>query len=432
MTRGSTALMGLLGFILATVYLCTPVVVAAAVIHRSVKARSAGPAVGFLITCVSGSLLGVAMASLYAVAVGGRVRVDQIFITAYFAVAALALLKGLSWLLELATLRLFRIAGTAEQLPPPRLYRTRFTGAFLLRALVLYAVGLPYVMAVAMVYRPKAAPADDPYQQLGFRFEPVRFASTDGIPLDGWWIPARPARPADRKEHSDWGTKTVILCHGLGANKSNQLVMARDLVPGGYNVLAFDFRAHGASGGQLTTFGDLERRDVLGAVRWLRANRGAQSRHIYGVGASMGAAALIAAAADTGDEGQALEAVAVYGTYDNLGGLVRTLSQRYFVPPLGWMTVHAGLPIASAHAGRNLDRFSPATEIGMIWPRPVMVIHGKGDRIIDFEHGQNLLRNARQPRYYYWVDRGDHNDVVADPVLSQAVLLFFENARPII
>jgi alpha-beta hydrolase superfamily lysophospholipase len=421
-----------LGIILATLYVCTPVVVAAIVTYLSVRARSAHPAAGFLVTCGSGLVLGAAMATLYAVAVGGEVRIGQALVTAYFAIAALSLLKGLSWMLERGTLRLFGVARRAEDLPVPRYYRTRFTGAFLLRALLLYAVGLPYVMAVAMVYRPKATSADDPYVQLGFRFEPVRFVSTDGIPLDGWWIPARPAKPAEKKDHPDWGTKTVILCHGLGANKSNQLVMARDLVPGGYNVLAFDFRAHGASGGQLTTFGDLERRDVLGAVRWLRASRGGQARHIYGVGASMGAAALIAAAADPGDDGQALEAVAVYGTYDDLGGLVGTLADHYFAPPLDWLTVHAGLPIASAHVGRRLDRFSPAAEIGSIWPRPVLVIHGKGDRIIDFEHGQNLLRSARQPRYHYWVDRGDHNDVVGDPVLSKAVLLFFENARSII
>jgi fermentation-respiration switch protein FrsA (DUF1100 family) len=424
--------MQLLGIILATVYVCTPVVVAAVVTYLSVRARSGRPAAGFLITCGSGLVLGAAMTTLYAGAVGGQIRIAQVLVTTYFAVAVLSLLKGLSWLLERGTFRLFKLARSGEDAPLARFYRTRFTGAFLLRALALYAVGLPYVMAVAMVYRPKAPPADDPYVQLGFRFEPVRFVSTDGVPLDGWWIPAPPATPAEKKDRPDWGTKTVVLCHGLGANKSNQLVMARDLVPGGYNVLAFDFRAHGASGGQLSTFGDLERRDVLGAVRWLRANRRQQARHIYGVGASMGAAALIAAAADPGDDGQALEAVAVYGTYDDLGGLVGSLADRYFPPPLDWLSVHAGLPIASAHVGRRLDRFAPGAEIGSIWPRPVLVIHGKGDRIIDFEHGQNLHRQARQPRYHYWVDRGDHNDVVGDPVLSKAVLLFFESARSII
>lgn len=420
-----------LGVMLATIYLATPVVVATVVAVRSARARSARPAAGFLITCCSGLLIGVSMSALFAVAVAGRIRPGQALVTAYFAVAALCLLKGLSWLLERGSLRLLGVAKAADQLPLPRYYRTRFTGAFILRAMVLYAIGLPYVMAVAMVYRPKAGPAGDPSEQLGFAYQPVSFYSTDGVALDGWWIPAPRPTPADLKERADWGRRTVILCHGLGANKANQLVMAQDLVPGGYNVLAFDFRAHGQSGGQLTTFGDLERRDVLGAVRWLRQNRRNESTHIFGVGASMGAAALIAAAAD-GQEGQALEAVAVYGTYDDLGALVASLADHYFVPPLDWLAVRVGLPLASAHVGRRLDRFAPASDISALWPRPVLVIHGKADRIIDFRHGQDLLDSAMQPKYHYWVDKADHNDVVADPVVSKAVLLFFDNARSII
>ena len=431
MGRGVTVAMGVLGFILTALYVATPVAVAAYVVVRAARAKSVRPAAGFLITCFSGLVIGAAMATIFAVAVAGRMRGGQVLVTTYFAVAALSLLKGLSWLLERGSLRLLGVARKPEEPPLPRFYRTRYTAAFLLRALVLYAIGLPYVMAIAMVYRPKASPAGDPREQLGFAFEHVGFRATDGVALDGWWIPAPKPTPANLKDRPDWGRRTVIVCHGLGANKANQLVMAQDLVPGGYNVLAFDFRAHGNSGGQLTTFGDLERRDVLGAVRWLRQSRPRESARIFGVGASMGAAALIAAAAEP-DEGQALDAIAVYGTYDDLGSLVGTAAHRYFVPPLDWLAIHAGLPIASAHAGRPLGRFSPAAEVQGLWPRPILVIHGKADRIIDFNHAQDLHRQALQPKYHYWVDRADHNDVVADPVLSRAVLLFFDSARSII
>ena len=111
---------------------------------------------------------------------------------------------------------------------------------------------------------------------------------------------------------------------------------------GGYNALAFDFRAAGQSGGHFTTFGDLERRDVLAAVRWLHQFHPRQSRRIVGVGVGTGAAALIAAAVDPGPDGQSIQAIAVYDTYDDLTLLLRDLliNRRihpvyaWFVPPL--------------------------------------------------------------------------------------------------
>jgi len=143
--------MGLVGFILATVYVAVPAAVAAAAAVRCTRAKSIRPAASFLITCASGLVIGTCMATLFAVVVSGHVRVGQVLLTAYFAVAALCILKGLSWVLERAFLRLFGVEKRPETLPLPRLYRTRFTTAFILRGLVLYAIGLPYVMAVAMV-----------------------------------------------------------------------------------------------------------------------------------------------------------------------------------------------------------------------------------------------------------------------------------------
>src|SRR4029078_1443198 len=98
-----------------------------------------------------------------------------------------------------------------------------------------------------------------------------------------WWIPGASGETG----------RTILLCHGHSANKATQLSLVRKLVPIGYNVLAIDFRGHGESAGQLTSFGDLERRDVLGAVRWLRATHPEATHKIFGLGASMGAAALI-------------------------------------------------------------------------------------------------------------------------------------------
>ena len=114
------------------------------------------------------------------------------------------------------------------------------------------------------------------------------------------------------------------------------------------------------------------------------------------------------------------------------GQLVRA---RRLLDEAEWIDGRSTAGVQSSLAKRNqqLPQEHPAArEIGDLWPRPVLVIHGKGDRIIAFEHGQELYDAALQPKYHYWVDRGDHNDVVADPVVSKAVLLFFDNARSII
>src|SRR5439155_25632311 len=169
-------------------------------------------------------------------------------------------------------------------------YGLRAAIAMLLRTAVVFCIGMPYVLATVMTYRPKVAPSENPQSMLHWQYEPVTFRATDGTRLSGWWIPAAGGESA----------RTVVFCHGLSATKATQLSLTRQLVPGGYNVLAFDFRAHGESGGQLTTFGDLERRDVLGAVRWLRADHPDACRRLVGLGTSTGGAALIAAAAEPG------------------------------------------------------------------------------------------------------------------------------------
>jgi alpha-beta hydrolase superfamily lysophospholipase len=232
----------------------------------------------------------------------------------------------------------------------------------------------------------------------------------------------------------------------------------------GYNILAFDFRAHGESGGQLSSFGDRERFDVLGAVRWARANRPAESRRLFGLGVSMGGAALLAAAAEPTDDARAIDAVAVFSTYDNLSTLADDLTSRYMVAPVGWLARHVGVPLAGAHVGTDLAAFSPAAAADRLAPRPLMVVHGRSDHVIPFETGVRLFDRAPHPKVRMWAGelnaetreyvlranakygpaRGptgqptfnppqgptaDHNNVLYDDDAVKAVRMFFEAGR---
>ena len=176
--------------------------------------------------------------------------------------------------------------------------------------------------------------------------------------------------------------------------------------------------------------GDLERRDVLGAVRWLRATRPGQAQQIFGLGASLGAAALIAAAADPSEDGQAIEAVAVYGTYDDLHRLAGDIGEARFWPPFDQVIPAVGLRIAGAQVGADLINFKPVEEVTKLWPRPILIIHGERDTVIPFDRGERLYKLALHPKHNFWRPDGDHNKIVNDETAARAVKHFFDSARP--
>jgi pimeloyl-ACP methyl ester carboxylesterase len=256
----------------------------------------------------------------------------------------------------------------------------------------------------------------------------------DGTRLSGWWIPATQTQRTDvRHPAQAWGRRTVILCHGFGADKAADLRLVRDLVPNGYNVFAFDFRAHGQSAGQLTTFGNLERNDVLGAVRWVKAQHPQQTEKVFGLGESMGAAALLGAAAEESIEGQSIDAVAVYAPFDRLTTVLQGVAAVHYAPAAGWLAARVGLPIASAQLGARMAGFSPAKAVQALWPRPILVLASDEDRGVDVRRCRALFEEALQPKYRYWAEKGSRESILfADDEASLTVRIFFETSRSIL
>lgn len=158
-------------------------------------------------------------------------------------------------------------------------------GAVLTLALVVAVGGCAF--AWMRVHRATHPPRHDQvavdFDSVLMRVEDVSFPSTDGVELAGWRLRGRPAQP------------TVILCHDNGASKSSLVNLAIALGEAGFDLLLFDFRAHGESGGARSTLGAQEKRDVLGAIDFVGA--GAERPRqigIYAVGTGAHAAVLAA------------------------------------------------------------------------------------------------------------------------------------------
>src|SRR6267142_555663 len=155
------------------IYLAAPIVALAMDFRRAWRKGAAAPSAALLMTISAAILVGTGIAMLYVLAVGGKARIGQILLAVYFATGLLLILKVFDYAMR---------------------------------------AGLEWLI------RRKVAIADNPTSQLGYPFEDVSFRTSDGLRISGWWIPAiEPSRRSRRA--GDFGQKTVVVCHGLGASK---------------------------------------------------------------------------------------------------------------------------------------------------------------------------------------------------------------------
>ncbi|HWE00857.1 MAG TPA: alpha/beta fold hydrolase [Tepidisphaeraceae bacterium] len=417
-----------LSILIPRLYVALPVAAMTLALARSWRGKSLNPFREFFVGAFAGAVGGLVLVLIYGRGSRGHIPATQIAIACYWGISVGCVLRGagaaLAWSFDRA-LGKRPVARARSNAPQPT--------ASVFRAMALVAIIVPYVGAMVLTYRPHIIHPGTPRSILKLDYQDITFLATDGVRLRGWWIPAaHTSRSDDTPPSFNPGDRTVILCHGFGADKASDLRMARDLAPNGYNILAFDFRAHGESDGQLTTFGDEERRDVIGAVRWARRVHPEQTRKIFGLGESLGAAALIGAAADP-DEGQFIDAVAVFAPFDRLSTLVQDVADAHFSPTAGWMATHLALPVAGAQLGCDLQNFAPAASIDKLAPRPLLVIASDEDIKSDIDLSKDLYERASQPKFAYWIKKGDrHTMLFAKEKASLAVRVFFETARNVL
>ncbi len=264
----------------------------------------------------------------------------------------------------------------------------------------------------SLIHRVKIGNASDlgPYENFGL--EEVTFRTADGLTLSGWFM-AEPRSDA-----------TVVICHGLGANRGNFIDFLSVFSGMGYNALIFDFRGHGDSAGHTATFGLFEDADVRAAVDWLKANRPKQARHVYGLGSSMGAMALVRTAA----EDSRIEAVVLDSAYISAAGLVRQHARR--VPVVGPAMGNVMLAGVSLHAGRSMWECDAGAAIARLSPRPVLLIHGSDDFFIPAENMELLYERAGEPKAK-WLGPGPHSNIMSTVFegYQRRVIEFFNSAR---
>lgn len=250
----------------------------------------------------------------------------------------------------------------------------------MMRALagILAVAGAGYAAFVALLYGTQdrilyprtrsfvASPADR-----GWHYEDVHLQTDDGERLHGWWIPAEEERGA------------LLFFHGNAGNISGRLDSIEQFRRLGLSVLIVGYRGYGQSSGAPTEEGLY--RDADAAWRHLTEERGYASNQIVVFGRSLGS------------------------------GPATWLANRCAPSALILESPFTSVPDAAArrfpfvpvrHLARS--RFDNESRIARI-EMPLLIIHSPQDRVIPFEHGQQLYEEAHDPKAFLEIE-GGHND----------------------
>jgi len=230
-----------------------------------------------------------------------------------------------------------------------------------------------------------ASPAD-----IGLDYEAIAFSSRDGLTLRGWFIPAALPRG------------TVIFCHGQAGSMDPDLEYTPVFCERGYNVLMFDFRAHGRSDGTLVGMGSLERQDLLGAVDWL-GGRGIDRVGVMGF--SMGGRVAINTASQT----DAILAVVSDGGPATLLEAVAAEFRRQRLPGfLARLVACLTLWLAGREVGCDLGEADAVHWVSQLSPRALLLIHGGRDPYVSTESVRALFAAAGEPKELWIVPEAGH------------------------
>ncbi len=281
------------------------------------------------------------------------------------------------------------------------LERSRFSWKHLLVGSLGGSVGLVSILLGVALYivetltRPKRLhTALDLYTfspfELDLPAEEVTFAPLHGEHrVSGWYIPAVGA------------TATIIVCPGYRGQRSDVLGMSTMLWRAGYNVLAFEYYGHGTIVGKPVTLGYREIHDFLGAVAY--AKERAPEVRLGVVGYSMGASVAIMGCARA-KEVEVLVADSPFATHESAVAYAvqRTLHMPFVL--FHWLTDG----ILWLRAGYHFYQVEPLRDIVQIAPRPLLLIAGMKDTIVNPNDASRLYEAAGEPKELWLLPDVDH------------------------
>jgi fermentation-respiration switch protein FrsA (DUF1100 family) len=196
----------------------------------------------------------------------------------------------------------------------------------------------------------------------------LKLTTDDHIQLSAVYLP----NPASKY--------TILYIHGNAEDLGDIQPVLQQLRDIGFSVFAYDYRGYGTSQGKPSERNAY--RDLEIAYNYLIQQLRVPAQRIIAYGRSVGGGSVVDLAARKPLAGLIMESSF-------------TTAFRVVLP----------FPILPFDKFPNIHRIKKVK-------CPVLVMHGKADDVIPFQHGQKLFAAASEPKLSLWVEQAGHNDLM--------------------
>lgn len=208
----------------------------------------------------------------------------------------------------------------------------------------------------------------------------------DGVSLQGW-----------RGEAEGTPRGTLIYLHGVSDNRASAAGVLEHFRQRGFDVVGYDSRAHGESGGAVCTYGYFEKRDLERVIDTVRPGP------VVLIGSSLGAAVALQTAA----EDRRVSAVVAAEVFSDLRTVVTERAPFFFSSG----AVVEACRIAERKGHFQFDAVSPLAAAGSI-TAPVLLIHGEADIDTPPDHSRRVFAALAGPKRLILVPGAKHNEAL--------------------
>ena len=200
--------------------------------------------------------------------------------------------------------------------------------------------------------------------------EKVKITTKDKIDLIGWFY---------NKDIEKF--KTILFFHGNAGSLENRTYKLNHFKDLNVNFLIIAWRGFSGNKGKPNEMGLYE--DAESAVKWLNV-KGIKEKNIILYGESLGTGVAIEVAQNKNFAGIILESP--FTSMVNMG------KKYYPFFPVSFLLK---------------DKFESHRKIKKV-SVPVLVLHGKKDKIVPFAMGKKMYEMANEPKFFYFQEYGDH------------------------